>query len=41
MHDVLIQEDMMDIKACPEFIHVQKEGETLTAIRINILVEDV
>lgn len=36
-----LEADYIDIKTCPEFIHVDKDGESLSAMRFNILVEDL
>ncbi|GMH36340.1 hypothetical protein BSKO_04208 [Bryopsis sp. KO-2023] len=36
-----LEGDYIDIKTCPEFIHVEKDGTSLSAMRFNILVEDL
>jgi stage V sporulation protein SpoVS len=36
----LMQEDRVDIKALPQFEHVTKGGQQLSAVRFNIVVEE-
>ena len=38
---VRLQDDKVDVKALIEFVKVTKESEELSAVRFNIIVEEV